>query len=1045
MLLGIDSQKAEKSYCQWSTTVNMAKTQIPASSYGGSCTFRFKSTWDDDQAGLNSMQITGCGLVTASATYMGEVEGGHRFDLTITPMGDFQTIVVPKPDYGDPPIEIEWHFAFHLDGAIVKEVVGGTPIGSKSYSTHAKEMSAADQWIGADDSSIHCTWENLSVDVPVGGVPALLQMGFVGRFDTDHWGDCGSEWGAFADIAFSGADVDTSAYGKHILTDPDHPDCYAEGVGSGYVFYGPNYLAAPYTYGLFTSSINAPLQYDFSGLSVADMDNDLLSDLEIWCSGVRNIDTINHIDLGPVKKTLDEWRATSLTQKYGVVSGDVNPPDLLPTVYFWIDKDSAQAHNLEGFAVSGDCSDVSHDHDGRIEVEGWLLSSTDRSSAPWRSDIASIEHLDDVSIYANALEHTDWVGEGATVPDAGGNFQVSEIDGKLTLELPSNYIARQAAVGSVGAIPIPEAYWRRKNGYFYGQGNPVEGWEAVYCWLGWSYLYFDMVVPPTLTEVTLTIEYYSDETFQDNHLSDSTRQSSYNYSSGELHTATCTKAITVIVEGRAQFTFDLMDLVNGVFPPLGIVKSVSIAFDVIGNYQFSSEPTLVLDKGTLDTTCWIVSGAGSSVYNGTYVNSGMTLYGNPVYWKTTDHYCHLQIYSSTPPYNYWILIWWDGQNYHVGYYNGTTLPGTWYNSEGHLPAPTLSNPGRPASTPHCWAKEFEHFAYKDGGMSAHTDGIFHRAIWWPDQYKPNTLEKDTGGHLNPLYGAESGIDFTTAFSLAAYLSLIGTSGDAWYATYDSLAADDATVDADDVVLKILDCYDLRPRMVLTGVMDNNIDGGVELDVALRVGQWTAVPGLQYVWHTDKFIGGQGHGRASDSGRDRSDTDFTSVWRRELGSDDEWLIFEADVDSDNQGHWHSQSGMVEKSYASNVATRYEYAVGPNSTNPTSIGCFATREFAVGTTYKGMSFFVVEQMRNVVYVLEYQAGVGIRLVYSSPPDQWYDTGVALVPYTLPHTVVTDTDGSPSGYVDRLSVFYMYHVKDGDLKRLISRDWGNHWVNV
>jgi hypothetical protein len=406
-----------------------------------------------------------------------------------------------------------------------------------------------------------------------------------------------------------------------------------------------------------------------------------------------------------------------------------------------------------------------------------------------------------------------------------------------------------------------------------------------------------------------------------------------------------------IIGGEAQFVFDLTELVSGEFPPLGIVHSVALSFNAVGNYAFRVDtPQLVLDPGD-----------------------------------------------------------------------------------------TQVDPAREASTPHCWVKQFENFIYADGGISAHADGVYNRAIWWPDQHNGNVLE-DTGGHLNPPYEPA-----LTSFRLDDYTSLIQTSGEAFDTTYNATAAGEATVDEDDAVLAVLRCYDLRPRMVLTGVMDNNIDGGAGLDVALRVGQWTAVNGLQYVWHTDKYVGGQGHGRASDSGRDRSDTDFTSIWRRELGSDDEWLIFEANVDSDNQGHWHSQSGMVEKSYAANIATRYEYAVGPNNIAPTSIGYFATREFAVGTTYRVKSFFVVEQMRNVVYVLDYQAGVGIQLVYSSPPDSWYEDNISLVPYTLPHKVVTDTDGSPSGYVDRLSVFYMYHIKDGDVKRLISRDWGNHWAEA
>jgi hypothetical protein len=371
-------------------------------------------------------------------------------------------------------------------------------------------------------------------------------------FWTDHWGDAG-DWAInISGISFSAVNVDMSSILPRLvhITYP-YGDCYVKGTDDSLIFYGPNFVRS----GNFAVNISAPLQYDFSGLSVRDMDGGLLTDLEIWCNGVRNIDAVNHLDLGPAKKTLNQWQGTKFTQKYGVISiwdpinaewtDDGNPPDLLPTVYFWIDKDSAQAHELDGFAIPGDCYNVSFDHDGRIEIEGWFLSATNRSSEPWRDDIATIEHVDNLSIYADALEHTDWVGDGATTPDVAGLFEVTEVGGSLKLTLPSNYIARQNAVKNYlfdpPPIPVPEAYWRYRHDHFLGQGNPVEEHEAIYCWRGWSYLALDLNVPAALTEVTLTIEYYYNEYFSDNHFGDNDRQINYAYTPGDLYTASCTK------------------------------------------------------------------------------------------------------------------------------------------------------------------------------------------------------------------------------------------------------------------------------------------------------------------------------------------------------------------------------------------------------------------------------------------------------------------------------------------------------------------------
>jgi len=91
-----------------------------------------------------------------------------------------------------------------------------------------------------------------------------------------------------------------------------------------------------------------------------------------------------------------------------------------------------------------------------------------------------------------------------------------------------------------------------------------------------------------------------------------------------------------------------------------------------------------------------------------------------------------------------------------------------------------------------------------------------------------------------------------------------------------------------------------------------------------------------------------------------------------------------------------------------------------------------------------FFVVEHTPNIVYVLESQPDIGIQFIYTAPPDEWYRTGKAQTPYTLPKKIVEDdnTDGSPSGYVDH-GVLRVYHVAGGSLKHLGSSTWGSAWT--
>lgn len=244
-----------------------------------------------------------------------------------------------------------------------------------------------------------------------------------------------------------------------------------------------------------------------------------------------------------------------------------------------------------------------------------------------------------------------------------------------------------------------------------------------------------------------------------------------------------------------------------------------------------------------------------------------------------------------------------------------------------------AQPPREAVTPHLGFKEFGHFAYKRGGISGCVDGQYLEAIAWPDDSHKNTLEP-TGGHFDFVVGAESGIDLTSAWSLNAYLSLVNRCCDAWAAAYDTAAAEAAFQDDDEIWLKTPHCFDLRPT---------NLQGGGPFDVAVRVGRWTAVPGLHYDWCAEKIVEGQAHGWARDERRARGA--WTPLHRRPADDPDAWELFE-EMQADDHAHWHSSSARVVHRYEEDSAILWLYGTDTLGKGDRYIGRLACREYATG---------------------------------------------------------------------------------------------------
>ena len=235
-------------------------------------------------------------------------------------------------------------------------------------------------------------------------------------------------------------------------------------------------------------------------------------------------------------------------------------------------------------------ADISFDHDARLIIDGWPLSATDRTSDPRFTDVVTLGHRNNVGIYGPtpALTHEDWSpGAGATQMDVDGNFTVSVAGAVQTLTIPSNYTSRlQTEVPAQTApVGVPVAYITRRADAFVGDGEDPEG---VYCWLGWRYLRLLLTVP-SACDVTCTVTYRELGSHNDNHLSDSTRQTEYVYTPGAQHTLVRTVAMA---QGSAQVM--LVDLASEI--PLAVVESIAVSFGATGDWRMG-EPELVLDPG----------------------------------------------------------------------------------------------------------------------------------------------------------------------------------------------------------------------------------------------------------------------------------------------------------------------------------------------------------------------------------------------------------------------------------------------------------------
>ncbi|MHB9016471.1 MAG: hypothetical protein ACYC20_10135 [Sulfurovum sp.] len=561
---------------------------------------------------------------------------------------------------------------------------------------------------------------------------------------------------------------------------------------------------------------------------------------------------------------------------------DITEPP--PIGYTSLDPLPAVSDNNSGTLASAGVPSFSHDLTWVFDAH--TLAATSRTESPYVTNILSLAHDDGKGIFADAHDLTDFVphGTGTTAPDVNGRFTLATPGDYLRLDLKQNFTGRQALVGALNAIPVPDAYRVRRHDGKLGSGDPAETAEAVYCWLGWGYLHIPVLLDDTEINVTTRLFYYDDVGGAgDNHKSDGTRQTEYTYSAGTLHTLTR----NTLVRNATRHTFDgrewwsttvVVDLHDAY--SLAVVTAIEVEFDLGGVDYVIGEPFLAPDNGDPNEThTQIVTGL-----------MGDNEFGQAQYGGGPDD---------------------------------------------------IRKDGRAAPNSHGASyKAFENWRYSEGGFSAYYDGMYRRALWQLDNHKANAIER-TVGYLNPVYGAKTGIDMTTCFSVAAIAGLITASTDAWTATHSPSAEAAAFVDAEDVALKTPACSDIVPTMA--GSM-----GGIA--IANRVYSITAVAGLPYTHYGTHYVLGRAHGMMvhPDTNVRRRAAGNVAMLRRDASlTDGAWGTADGGYRSDEHAHWESKALEIAKNEAQHKSKLYEYAAQDESMEaPVVMGPLATREWQAG---------------------------------------------------------------------------------------------------
>lgn len=255
--------------------------------------------------------------------------------------------------------EYDWYIS-HSMGVFTQHEAH--PIGApeKAGQTHAKEGHVTEEWQDLPASTVYVGFDQYETSYVLGEMPepSTIAMSVEATLGFDAmYSDPGIDVLEIT-VDYNGAEPDFSGLGDIAMPNitplagyTNNPPRVA-GSGNTLRFYVDAWPGG--CYAGWGGLIAPPRVYSFSGLAVVDMDGNAISDVEVWCPAVQVYDATAE-EWQPQKKTVADWQAASYTDTWGCYSWDTDPPPdgavrLLADVTFYIDADSGQAHNLDGFA-----------------------------------------------------------------------------------------------------------------------------------------------------------------------------------------------------------------------------------------------------------------------------------------------------------------------------------------------------------------------------------------------------------------------------------------------------------------------------------------------------------------------------------------------------------------------------------------------------------------------------------------------------------------------------------------------------------------------
>ncbi len=335
----------------------MAKTQVAAYDVM-TCTLNIQAPEDQSEAPVNIMLGYGCAnlnllpsgnrKVLGVTYYVYDVFIGNGYDLD-----EYAGQILMEADGEVHQYECELKYP-----GVVECTVAEDPIGDKSSATHAKERTATDAWSIPTADQLTVTVGAVSRSVSFDGTfGRRLSVGFVAFVDSNGHPAYTGELVRVANISVNGAAIDASELDRTLEPTATFGSYTGKklrlhGEGADIVLDQEEYVGT--SVWLKAETVTPPIVHSFSGLHVTDMDGADLSDLVLWFTGAQwyNANTEEWEYRG---YTLAEWQALTLVPNYGLYSWDPQPPPdgalrTLATAGFYIDRDSARAHQLDGFA-----------------------------------------------------------------------------------------------------------------------------------------------------------------------------------------------------------------------------------------------------------------------------------------------------------------------------------------------------------------------------------------------------------------------------------------------------------------------------------------------------------------------------------------------------------------------------------------------------------------------------------------------------------------------------------------------------------------------